>query len=94
MNKEEQARAEHYRMVRENPDYRNFLREEYLEVLMSPSLCQDVEKPEEPDIPHIPELSKILTHKIKKLGELEGRLIYLQGKLNEHIAYSKPKDYY
>ena len=41
--------------------------------------------------PAIAELSQFLLEKIKRLDDLQGRLIYLENKLNEHLDKSKKR---
>jgi len=52
-----------------------------------------LEEPKQKESPDTNELllSQYLTQRIKKLGQLEARLIYIQNKINEHIASSKRK---
>ena len=48
-------------------------------------------KPIEVKPPAIAELSQFLLEKIKRLDDLQGRLIYLENKLNEHLDKSKKR---
>ncbi len=87
MNNLELGRYEHEQLLK-NPEYRMMLMMEDLEYRMTPSLAQN--EPD-PQLPPAPTLQEHLKKKLHKLDELEGKFLYLQNRINEHLDKSYKK---
>jgi len=78
---------EHFKMIRENSAYRNFLRLEELEAEMQPSLAQNV--PEERTITIQEPWTK---SQWQVVNQLRAQVLYLQKKVLEKAEYKKKVD--
>jgi len=100
MNANTKEGYEHFKLIRESPAYRNFLRIEEMQAEMQPSLAQEKEKESFPPYPPIKKEKKNNEEPWSKnqwdvVNQLRAGFLYLQNNLNIHIdKSSKGKNKY
>ena len=81
----------HYQLIRENPSYRMMCALEELQAEREPSWCQEI-KHQETEHPVVAPLKPERNERQKDyIEQLQGRILYLQNKLDAHMDKSPAK---
>ena len=91
---EAQINSEHFKLIRENPEYRNFLMMEEMRAEMQPSLSS-YQEPKEEEVKHIYQYyhSDISRKQWDTFEQTIRKVDYLERKLNETSDKKKKEEY-